>query len=128
MLQGPRRNRILHTSSTLNVPSVLKVCRNVVLVILSGLLAQWYKLWHTESIQQCVCWVLQRGLSGEVLAVVLHGVLGRQNKWCEAGQRLCQFQERMLQEFFAAAPFFYIHLQTPSQEVTENRRQLLRTL
>lgn len=35
-------------------------------------------------------------LSGRMLAVVLHGVLGSQNERRETGQRLRQLQERML--------------------------------
>lgn len=44
----------------------------------------------------------RRGLGGRVgggsLAVIPHGLLGRQDERSEAGQRLGQLQERMLRE------------------------------
>lgn len=45
----------------------------------------------------CECVLAGTVCSGERLAVVLHGILGSQNKWSETRKRFSQLQEGMLQ-------------------------------
>lgn len=72
----------------------------------------------------------QHGKAGRLelrfrLTIALHGLLGRQDERVEAGERLGDLQEGMLEQLGASPSLLYVHFEAAVEEVPEDGRELL---